>query len=127
MGRRSSAASHIVFVGALGQRSVIGPTGSRPARKACANRLAQGMGIRRACVSDGSAAREVIGDVAFSARALRQLEDCAPTARARAGKIPPLLPMCFPIEVSGKQQADCVYGKSLISMVGAQGLEPWTR
>jgi hypothetical protein len=42
-------------------------------------------------------------------------------------KLPLLFPMCFPIAISWKQMWLLSYANLLISMVGAHGLEPWTR
>jgi hypothetical protein len=42
----------------------------------------------------------------LSARVMQPSEYDAPAARAQRRKISPLLPMCFPIWFSGKQQLD---------------------
>ena len=55
----------------------------------------------------------------FSARALRQLEDCTPTARSPRQKYLPLLPMCFPIVILGS--ADEMTFVQAIDFNGAPG------
>jgi Chromate transporter len=54
----------------------------------------------------------------------------ASTLGRSPSRLPPgahVLPMCFPIVISGKQRCRGVGPKSLISLVGVQGFEPWTR
>ena len=47
--------------------------------------------------------------------------------RDPAAAVPCLLPMCFPIAISGKQSSFEMSAKWLNCLVGVQGFEPWTR